>query len=67
LIADLQGRGIHSVFLEGNNEFIDIFRLSCIEAGIKLDPEATAWVVSNAGSNYILQDIRDTTSGRWND
>jgi DNA-binding MarR family transcriptional regulator len=62
MIADLLARGIHSVFLQGNNEFMDIFRLSCIEAGIRFDPEATAWVVTNAGSNYILEDIRDTVT-----
>lgn len=59
MIADLQEKDIHSVSLEGNNEFIDIFRLSCIEAGIKINSEATDWVVTNAGSNYILQEIRD--------
>jgi DNA-binding MarR family transcriptional regulator len=59
IITRLQRNGINRVFLQGNNEFMDIFRLSCIEAGIKFDHAATGWVVKNAGANYILEHAGD--------
>jgi DNA-binding MarR family transcriptional regulator len=57
IIAKLQHKEIGSVFLDGNNEFMDIFRLSCIEAGIKFDESPTEWVVKNTSSNYILENV----------
>jgi DNA-binding MarR family transcriptional regulator len=59
IITRLQRNGISKVFLQGNNEFMDIFKLSCIEAGIKFDEAATGWVVKNAGANYILDHVGD--------
>jgi DNA-binding MarR family transcriptional regulator len=60
LIAELHHRGINKVFLSGNNEFMDIFRLSCIEAGIKFDESAIEWVVKNHGSEYILEKVSNS-------
>lgn len=57
VIADMRRQGIHQVFLNGNNEFMDIFRLSCIEAGIKLDQSPTEWVVSYSKANYNLERV----------
>jgi DNA-binding MarR family transcriptional regulator len=59
IITRLQRNGISRIFLQGNNEFMDIFKLSCIEAGIKFDESAIEWVVKNAGANYILEQIGD--------
>ena len=59
-IADLQQRGINSIYLNGNNEFMDIFRLSCLEAGISLEDEATGWVAENYGSSYSLRHIDES-------
>jgi len=57
VIGDMHRRGVNRVFLDGNNEFMDIFRLSCIEAGISIDESAHEWVVKNYGSDYILEKI----------
>ena len=57
VIDDMNRRGISQVFLEGNNEFMDIFRLSCIEAGISIDESANEWVIKNYGANYTLEKI----------
>ncbi len=59
LIKELQRREIHQVFLDGKNEFMDIFQLSCIEAGIGLEATATAWVVKNNGADYILEHVKE--------
>jgi predicted transcriptional regulator len=37
-IAELRARGITQVSLDGNDEIMDILRLTCIEAGISLSP-----------------------------
>jgi len=57
IIAELHRKEIGSVFLDGNNEFMDIFRLSCIEAGIKFDESPVEWVVKNTSAIYTLETI----------
>jgi predicted transcriptional regulator len=37
IVADLKQRGIARVYLDGEDEIIDILRLTCIEAGISID------------------------------
>jgi len=59
LIAVLQRREINQIFMEGKDEFMDIFRLSCIEAGINVETTPTIWVVKNLGSNYILENVKE--------
>jgi len=57
VIDEMRRRGVNRVFLDGNNEFMDIFRLSCIEAGIEIDESAHEWVVMNYGANYVLEEV----------
>jgi DNA-binding MarR family transcriptional regulator len=59
LISELHNKEIRQVFLTGSDEFMDIFRLSCIEAGIKVEPIPTKWVVKNEGYNYLLEHIEE--------
>jgi DNA-binding MarR family transcriptional regulator len=57
LISVLHDKKIHQVYPDGRDEFMDIFRLSCIEAGIKVESVPTKWVVKNEGYNYFLEHI----------
>jgi len=57
VIVDMHHQGIKRVFLDGNNEFMDIFRLSCIEAGIKIDEVDVEWVVKYSGTGYVLENL----------
>lgn len=59
LISELHNDEIHQVFLNGKDEFMDIFRLSCIEAGIKVESTPTKWVVKNEGYNYFLEHVKE--------
>lgn len=59
LIDELKQREIQQVFLQGKDEFMDIFRLSCLEAGIKIEPAAKVWVVKNIGAKYTLEHVKD--------
>lgn len=59
LINVLQENKINQVYLQGKDEFMDIFRLSCIEAGIMLETTATSWVVKNIGAKYILENVKE--------
>ena len=37
VVAELKAKGITQVYLDGDDEIMDILRLTCIEAGISLD------------------------------
>jgi DNA-binding MarR family transcriptional regulator len=52
IVTDLKFQGVTHVCLEGDDEVIDILRLTCIEEGMSLD-EAPGWTVLTAvGQNY---------------
>jgi DNA-binding MarR family transcriptional regulator len=36
IVNELEQRGIRQVYIKGNDELVDILRLTCIEAGIRL-------------------------------
>ena len=55
VIQELQQRGAESVYLDGEDEQLDIFRLSCLEQGINLDEGPRDWVVSHSGNEYRLR------------
>ncbi len=52
IVADLQARGITHVCLEGDDEVIDILRLTCIEEGLSLDEGAGEALLKAAGQDY---------------
>jgi DNA-binding MarR family transcriptional regulator len=62
LIIELREKNINRVFVAGNPELNDIFRLSCIEAGIELEDSPTEWVINNIGPRYILQQVETKKS-----
>lgn len=54
LVAELQQKNIRQVYLDGerDDETLDILRLSCIEAGIKLSEKPAGVVVRANGQDY---------------
>jgi len=52
LVADLQHEGVRAVYLDGNDPTMDILRLTCVEAGLKLAETPDGVVVTAAGQEY---------------
>lgn len=53
-ISELKAKEVDSVYLAADDEATDIFRLSCIEAGLKIDVELGMWQIQHDGSGYRL-------------
>jgi DNA-binding MarR family transcriptional regulator len=54
LVSDLQKKGIHEVYLDGEDEIMDIMRLTCIEAGMHLQEKKKGVVVRVQGQHYSI-------------
>lgn len=64
LIADLQARSIQSVFVDSRDAELDIFRLSCLEAGApKLDKKPGKYVVRLRNGEYKLERVAPFNNG----
>ena len=53
-VLELQKNGISRVFLEGDDEIIDILRLTCLEAGMMLDLSPDRVVLKYADQAYQI-------------
>lgn len=56
IVSELREQGVDHLYLEGDDEAMDIMRLTCIEAGVYLDETPGEWVVSNSGREYRLRE-----------
>jgi len=54
VVAELKKRGIRQVQLEGEDEIMDIMRLTCIEAGIVLHESSAGAAVRVVDGNYTI-------------
>jgi DNA-binding MarR family transcriptional regulator len=54
LVADLQKRDIKRVSISGDDEIVDILRLTCIEAGIQIGSAARGVVLEVDGQGYRM-------------
>jgi DNA-binding MarR family transcriptional regulator len=52
LIEDLKEQGIGSVYIDGNDETMDILRLTCIEAGLKINDFPEDCVLKFVGQEF---------------
>lgn len=52
LVGELKQKGIQEVYLEGNDEAIDILRLTCIEAGIRVSETPNGISLKVDGQGY---------------
>lgn len=59
LITDLRSRGIESIFIDGTDPAMDIFRLSCLEVGYpKLDEQPDQWSLRSSNGEYHLERVQ---------
>jgi len=52
LVVELKGRGITDVQLQGNDEMMDILRLTCIESGIEITEKPMGTVLRYKDQDY---------------
>ena len=52
MVTDLRSQGVTHVCLEGDDEVMDILRLTCIEEGLSLDERSDGTVLRAAGQDY---------------
>jgi DNA-binding MarR family transcriptional regulator len=55
VVAQLAERGITHVYLDGEDEKIDILRLTCIEAGLFLEDKPGKVLLKVNGKNFEIQ------------
>lgn len=51
-VGELERQGINQVYIKGNDELIDILRLTCIEAGIRLLDSPDGITLEVVGQDY---------------
>ena len=61
IVTQLKERGIQRVYLEGDDEIMDILRLTCIEANIQPTPDIEQWLVTRNGNGYQLAEKKDVS------
>jgi DNA-binding MarR family transcriptional regulator len=54
IVDELVKKGIRQVYLDGNDELVDILRLTCIEAGIRLLESPTGVILKVDGQEYRM-------------
>ena len=54
LVAELQKNGIQQVSLNGNDEMMDILRLTCMEAGVLVSDKPVEHILEVRGNKYQM-------------
>lgn len=52
LVLELKQAGVQQVYLEGEDEMIDILRLTCLEAGLNLNDSPAGCILEVDGAGY---------------
>jgi len=55
IVAELQAKGVSEVYLGGNDEIMDILRLTCLEAGLSLSTSPNSIVLLHDGQDYQIK------------
>jgi predicted ArsR family transcriptional regulator len=58
IVTQMVERGIERVYLDGDDEIMDILRLTCIEANIQPTSEVEQWFVARNGNGYQLKESK---------
>ncbi|NOH00775.1 MAG: winged helix-turn-helix transcriptional regulator [Chloroflexi bacterium] len=58
LAADLKQQGVKSVYLNGDDQMMDILRLTCIEAGMQIKQIPEDVVLEANGQDYRVRRLR---------
>jgi len=59
LVAELQQQGVDNVYLNGNDETMDILQLTCIEAGIQVSNIPDECVLESVGDGYQVKRLKE--------
>lgn len=54
LVSELKKSGITEVYLQGNDEVMDILRLTCIESGVVVVDTPNGVILKSAGQDYQM-------------
>jgi DNA-binding MarR family transcriptional regulator len=54
IVAELKSQGINQVYLDGNDEMIDILRLTCIENGLTPAPPPAEALLKAVGQDFQI-------------
>ena len=57
-ISELKKKGVSQVYLEGDDEIMDIMRLTCLEGGITLDTSPDQVVLKYIDQEYMIIDLK---------
>ena len=52
IVMELKGQGVDHVYLQGNDEIMDILKLTCIENGIHIDSQPQTVVLKFVGQDF---------------
>jgi len=55
---DLKRRGVDSVYLNGDDQIMDILRLTCLEAGLTISDLPETYVLETDGHVYRLRNLK---------
>jgi DNA-binding MarR family transcriptional regulator len=55
-VTNMRSLGIDTVCLQGQDEIMDIMRLTCIEAGIQVEEKPIKWMVTRNTRGYELKE-----------
>ncbi|GAB1471002.1 hypothetical protein MASR2M66_18800 [Chloroflexota bacterium] len=58
LTADLKEKGVMSVYLNGDDQLMDILRLTCLEAGLAISDLPEACVLESDGRGYRVKNLK---------
>lgn len=63
LALELKQENVKQVYLNGNDEMMDILRLTCIEAGIEILDEPSDVILESKGQEYQLVKAKNKIKG----
>lgn len=55
IITELQENGVSKVYLDGDDEIMDILRLTCLEAGLSFNASPDSVVLTHNGHEYQIK------------
>ena len=57
VVNELDAMGISHVYLDGEEDVMDIMHLTCIEGGIQLDKSPDGWIIKHNGRKYKIKEV----------
>ena len=58
LVEDLKRKGVKRVYLNGDDQMMDILRLTCLEAGLKISDLPEGCVLESNGRGYSVLNLK---------